>query len=106
MLQYIFYTLSVFLLLTVILNLNNYHLIDNSMTFYLFTNLLLNISFALYYLYFKNYLFSFINILILFIFVLLLIKDLKRIIGYVPLRSIPYLLFILFLIIKNLVIFF
>lgn len=106
MLHYIFYTISIVLLLAVILNLNNYHLINNSLAFYLFTNLILNISFAIYYLYYKNYFYSFINILLLFIFVILLIKDLKKIIGYVPLRSIPYLLFTIYLIIKNLIIFF
>lgn len=96
MLQYSFYILSVLLVTTIILEIHSFNLIDASLTFFVLTNLLLNISTALFYLYFSNYLLSLINIFSLFVFALLFFKDLKRIIGYYPLRFFPYLFLIIY----------
>lgn len=102
---YIFYVISLLLLVAIVLKLNNYHLIDESLTFFLLTNYILNISTLIFFSYFENYLFSLISIIALLIFAIFLIKDFRRIIGYTPLKSIPYFLVIIFVLVKIFILF-
>lgn len=106
MIFYFFYILALLLLLSIILKLVSYHLLDESITFFLITNYILNIAIVIFFCYFENYLFSLFFLLALLIFALFLLKDLRRIIGYIPLRSIPYLLLVIFSFVKVLILFF
>lgn len=96
MIEYLFYIITLILVLLIFIKLNSYNLIDCSILFFLLTNLLLNFSTAIFFLYFKNYLFSLISIFMLFIFSLYMYKDIKRILGYFPLSYVPYILFIIY----------
>lgn len=95
--DYYFYIISLFLIVTVILKLNNYHLIDNNLLFLILTNYLLNFSTALFYYYFSNLTLSLISTLALLICTIFLIKDFRRILRFIPLRSIPYVIYIIYL---------
>ena len=82
MIEYLFYIISLFLIVTILLKINNFHLFDEPLIF----------STSIFYFYFKNYLFALISSILLIIFSILLIHDFKRILGYIPLTSIPFII--------------
>lgn len=96
MLFFLFYILSITILLIPILKIINYNILDESILFFLITNYILNISVALFFGYFSNFFLSLIAISFLLIFSILLIKDFKRIFGAYQLSSVPYLLMVSF----------
>lgn len=92
MIEYLFYIISLFLIVTILLKINNFHLFDDPLIFSIATNYLLIFSTSIFYFYFKNYLFALISSILLIIFSILLIHDFKRILGYIPLTSIPFII--------------
>ena len=92
MIEYLFYIISLFLIVTILLKINNFHLFDEPLIFSTATNYLLIFSTSIFYFYFKNYLFSLISSILLIFFSFLLIHDFKRILGYIPFTSIPFII--------------
>lgn len=90
MLHYIFYIVSLVLLIYLLLKVNNYHLFDDALIFSISINYLLIFSTFVFYLYFQNYLFAVISCSLLVLFNILLNIDFKRIFGYYPIVSMPY----------------
>ena len=68
MIEYLFYIISLFLLVTVLLKINNYHLFNDALIFSTITNYLLNFSTSIFYFYFENYLFGLISSILLILF--------------------------------------
>ena len=83
MIEYLFYIISLFLIITILLKINNFHLFDDPLIFSTATN---------YLLIFSTSLFALISSILLIIFSILLIHDFKRILGYIPLTSIPFII--------------
>ena len=96
MLFLLFYIFSITILLIPILKIINYNILDENILFLLITNYTLNITVALFFGYFKNYLFSLIFIIFLLTFTILLTKDFKKIFGTYIITSVPYLLMVSF----------
>ena len=92
MLHYIFYIISLVLLVILLLKINNYHLFDEALVFSVSTNYLLIFSTFIFYLYFQNYLFALLSAGLLLLFNILLNIDFKRILGFYPVLGIPYFL--------------
>ena len=92
MLEYIFYIISLFLIVNILLKINRFHLFDEPLIFSTATNYLLIFSTSIFHYYFQNYLFGLISSILLILFSILLIHDFKRILGYIPLISIPYII--------------
>lgn len=97
MLMYLTFLISISLLVVIILKLNNTHKIDNSMLFFILSNYLLNFSTSLFLFYYTNYEISLISSILLVIFSLLLLFDFKRVLKYIPLISLPYLFYNIYL---------
>ena len=92
MIEYLFYLISLFLLVTILLKINNYHLFNDALIFSTITNYLLNFSTSIFYFYFENYLFGLISSILLILFSILLLHDIKKVLGYIPLASLPYII--------------
>lgn len=92
MIEYLFYIISLFLLVTILLKINNYHLFNDALIFSTATNYLLCFSTSCFFYYFHNYLFALISSILLLLASILLLHDIKKALGYIPLTSIPYLL--------------
>lgn len=95
------YILSLIFIVSTLLKINNFHLFDDTIIFSALTNYLLIFSNLIFLFYFENYLFSFINSILLIIFSILLLHDFKRILGYLPITSIPYLLINIYILIST-----
>ncbi|HIU11443.1 MAG TPA: tryptophan-rich sensory protein [Candidatus Onthocola stercorigallinarum] len=89
---YILYIISLICLLIPIFKIINYGILRENTTFLLLTNYILNITSAIFFGYFQNYLFATLFLIALLIFACLLIKEFKNLIGFYELLSIPYLL--------------
>lgn len=97
MLMYLTFLISISLLVVIILKLNNNHKIDNSLLFFILSNYLLNFSTSLFLFYYTNYEIALISSILLVIFSLLLLFDFKRVLKYMPLISLPYLFYNVYL---------
>ena len=86
------YILSLILIVCILLKINSFHLFNEALIFSSSTNYLLIFSTLLFEFYFENYIFSFISSILLISFNILLFFDIKKILGYFPIISIPYLL--------------
>lgn len=94
--MYLLYVIALALLLIPILKINNYHLLDNALIFSLITNYLLNFTTTLFSSYYYNFYLLIFSYSLLIIFSFLLIFDIRRVLGYIPLSSLPYLLYNVF----------
>lgn len=92
MLNYIFYIISILFIVIILLKIYNFHLFNESLIFSSLTNYLLLFSTSIFFYYFSNYLFAFVSGILLLIFTIILLHDFKKILGYIPILSIPYLL--------------
>lgn len=95
------YIVSLILIVCVLLKINNFHLFDDALIFSSLTNYLLVFAQSLFTFYFENYLFSFVSSILLIIFTILLLYDVKRILGYLPIASILYLFMNIYLLITT-----
>ncbi len=96
MLFFLFYIISITLLLIPIFKVLNYNLFNENTLFLLLTNYILNIGVAIFFGYYYNLLFSLIAISVLLSFAFLLIKDFKRLFGFYDLASVPYFLMVFY----------
>ena len=94
MLFFLFYIISVALLLIPILKVIDFNILDESILFLLLTNYILNIGTVIFFSYFYNLLFSLICVSCLLSFAFSLVKDFKRLFGVYSLHSVPYLLMV------------
>lgn len=86
------YFIILFLIALILLKINSFHLFNESLIFSICTNYLLILSFFLFFYYFENSIFSLINSILLFFFTVLLIHDFKKVLGYIPVASLFYLI--------------
>ena len=96
MLFFLFYIISIALMLIPIFKIINYNLQNEDTLFLILTNYILNIGCAVFFGYFYNLLFSLIAISFLLSFAFLLIRDFKRLFGFYELASVPYLLMVFY----------
>lgn len=92
MINYIFYIISILFIVVILLKIHNFRLFNEALIFSSLTNYLLLFSTSIFFYYFSNYLFSLISGILLLIFSIILILDFKKILGFIPILSIPYLL--------------
>lgn len=96
----VLYIISLIFIVGILLKINNFHLFDEPLIFSSLTNYLLIFSIFLFSFYFENFLFSVISSILLIIFTILLLYDFKRILGYLPILSIFYLLMNIYILIS------
>lgn len=106
MIFYLFYIISVLLIVIPIFKIVNYNILNENTLFLLLTNYILNIAVVIFLCYFQNYFFSLIFGIILLIFAFLLIKDFKKIFGNYELVSVPYFLVVFYTLMYILILFF
>lgn len=90
----------IFFIVLSLLKINSFHLFNEALVFSSCSNYLLIFSTLLFSYYFNNYLFSIISSLFLIVFTIILIKDIKKVLGYIPYCFIIYLLFNIYLFIS------
>lgn len=71
--------------------------LNKDLIYMLFTTYILNISMSLFYFYFNNLIYSLFNSLFLMISSFILLLELKRTFKKIPILTIPYFLFTIFL---------
>lgn len=98
--EYFIFLISLSLLVIPLLKISHFHLYDDALIFSSATNYLLLFSTSLFFFYFHNYPFSLISSISLILFTILLYKDIKRILGFIPLYSYIYLLYNLYTLIS------
>ena len=106
MLFFLFYIISLVLILIPIIKIVEYNLLNENTLFLLLTNYILNIGVAIFFGYFYNLLFSLIAASFLLSFAFLLIKDFKKLFGFYSLPSIPYFLMVFYSFVYILITFF
>lgn len=87
------YFLVLFFIMLSLFKILNFHLFNEAITFSILSNYLLIFSTFIFIYYFNNYIFSLISSFFLILFSLLLTRDFKKILGYIPIFSIIYFLF-------------
>ena len=87
MLELIFYIISIIFILIPITKIIIYHIYNDSIIFSFASTTLLIFSTLYFYIYFQNYYFSLLSTILLIIFTILLLKDIKSLLGYIPLTS-------------------
>ena len=90
----------IFFIVLSLLKINSFHIFNEALVFSSSTNYLLIFSSIIFKYYFENNLFSIISIFLLIVFTILLIYDLKKVLGYIPISAAIYMIFNIYLFIS------
>lgn len=105
MIYMVFGVITTILLISVLMRIINYNIMNNNLAFLSLTTLLLLTSNLVFFLYFKNYLFSIVNSSVLIIFSIMLVLEIKKILGNIPKIIFPYIIYIVYIFISILITF-